>query len=43
MFGNCKKTCCPVVSTSCCPTDPIYEEPIQNCIQKDYVHEVVHD
>ena len=44
MFGKncCKKSCCPVVSTDCCPTDPVYEEPIQNCIQKDYVHEVVH-
>lgn len=41
MFG--KNTCCPVVSTECCPVDPVYETPIQNCIQKDYVHEVTHD
>lgn len=44
MFGNnCfKKSCCPVISTDCCPTDPVYETPIENCVQKDYIHEVVH-
>ena len=45
MFNKkcCKNTCCDVVSTECCQADPIYEAPIQNCIQKDYIHEVVHD
>lgn len=44
MFNKkcCKNTCCDVVSTECCQADPIYEAPIQNCIQKDYIHEVVH-
>ena len=43
MFNKCcKKQCCPVISTSCCPTDPVYEAPIQNCVQKDYIHDVTH-
>ena len=43
MFGkNCKKLCCPVISTDSCPADPVYEMPIENCVQKDYIHEVVH-
>lgn len=43
MFGNFNNnSCCPVVSTDCCPVDPVYEQPIQKCIQKDYIHDVVH-
>ena len=44
MFGKncCKNSCCPTVSTECCPADPVYEQPIEKCIQKDYVHEVTH-
>lgn len=37
-----KKPCCPVISTECMPQDPIYECPVEKCIQKDYMHEVVH-
>jgi len=44
MFNNCfQKKCCPVISTECCPVDPVYEMPIEKCVQKDYVHEVTHD
>lgn len=45
MFGkkNCNNSCCPTVSCQECPMDPVYETPIENCIQKDYVHEVMHD
>ena len=43
MFNNCfQKKCCPVISTECCPVDPVYEMPIEKCVQKDYVHEVTH-
>ena len=44
MFNNFNgyNNCCDVVSTQCCPTDPVYETPVENCIQKDYIHEVVH-
>lgn len=41
MFNN-NFDCCPVVSTSCCPEDPVYETPINNCIKKDYIHEIMH-
>ncbi len=34
--------CCPTVSKQNCPEDPVYESPTVNCIQKDYIHEVVH-
>ena len=34
--------CCQTVSKQNCPEDPIYEMPIVNCVQKDYVHEIVH-
>lgn len=36
-----KNNCCNVISTEKCCTDPIYETPIENCVQKDYIHEVV--
>ena len=43
MFGNFNNnSCCPVVSTDCCPVDPVYEQPINNCVQKDYYHEIKH-
>ena len=35
-------SCCPTVSCQNCPEDPVYEAPIEKCIQKDYVHEVMH-
>ena len=38
---NCNKNC-NVVSCEKCMQDPIIETPIENCVQKDYVHEVVH-
>ena len=44
MFNNYNNfnNCCDVVSTECCMSDPVYETPVENCIQKDYIHEVVH-
>ncbi len=41
-FGCCQNTCCNTVSEQCCPEDPVYEAPIEKCIKKDYIHEVVH-
>ena len=38
----CDNKCCPVISTEQCCADPVYETPIEKCVQKDYVHEVVH-
>ena len=41
MFNKCfKNKCCPTICTQNCPTDPVYEAPIQNCVQKDYIHDV---
>ena len=34
--------CCPTVSEQCCPEDPVFETPIEKCIKKDYIHEIVH-
>ncbi|MBR3116395.1 MAG: hypothetical protein IKF36_00785 [Bacilli bacterium] len=43
MFNKCcSNTCCPTICTENCPTDPIYEQPINNCVQKDFIHDVVH-
>lgn len=44
MFNKkcCKNMCCPTISTNCCPMDSVYEKPIENCVQKDYIHEVMH-
>ena len=42
MFNNFQNNCCPMVSTQTCPEDPIYEAPIEKCIKKDFIHEVVH-
>ena len=43
MFNKCyKKTCCPTICTQNCPVDPVYEKPIENCVQKDYIHDVMH-
>ena len=43
MFNNYNNNnCCEVISTECCPADPVYERPVENCVQKDYIHEVVH-
>lgn len=43
-FGCCQKNnmCCQTVSEQCCPEDPVYEMPVEKCIKKDYIHEVVH-
>ena len=40
-FGM-RNNCCPVVSEAKCCSDPVYETPAEKCIQKDFVHEVVH-
>ena len=41
-MGCIKKDCCPTVCEEKCPEDPVYEAPIEQCIKKDYIHEVVH-
>ena len=42
-FGYTKNDgCCPTVSCNTCPEDPVYEAPIEKCIKKDFVHEIVH-
>ena len=41
-FMQNNNSCCPTVSCQTCPEDPVYEAPIEKCIQKDYVHEVMH-
>lgn len=44
-FGFCQKDnqCCPTICEQKCPEDPVYEAPIEKCVQKDFIHEVVHD
>ena len=34
--------CCPTISEQKCPEDPVYEQPIEKCVQKDFLHEIVH-
>ena len=34
--------CCPTISEQKCCEDPVYEAPIEKCIQKDYIHEIMH-
>ena len=44
-YGCCmnqNNDCCPTVSCEKCPEDPVYETPIEKCIKKDYVHEIMH-
>ena len=36
------KMCCPTVCEQKCCEDPVYETPIEKCIKKDFVHEIVH-
>lgn len=33
--------CCPTISEEKCCADPVYEAPVENCVQKDFLHEVV--
>lgn len=42
MFNKYNDCCCNIISTEKCCTDPVYEAPVENCVQKDYIHEVVH-
>lgn len=49
MFNNfmnnnmcCQNSCCPTISEEKCCADPVYEAPIEKCVQKDFIHEVVH-
>ncbi len=42
MFSQNNNSCCPVISEEKCCADPVYETPIEKCVQKDFVHEVVH-
>lgn len=37
-----QNNCCPTISEEKCCADPVYEAPVENCVQKDYIHEVVH-
>ena len=39
---NQSDMCCPTISEQKCPEDPVYEAPIEKCIKKDFVHEIVH-
>ena len=39
---NQNDMCCPTVSEQKCCEDPVYEAPIEKCIQKDYIHEIMH-
>ena len=39
---NQNDMCCPTVSEQKCCEDPVYEAPIEKCIKKDFVHEIVH-
>lgn len=42
-FGwNQNNNCCPTIEMQKCPEDPVYEQPIEKCVQKDYVHEIMH-
>ncbi len=43
-YGFCQKDnqCCPTICEQKCPEDPVYEAPMVNCVQKDFIHEVVH-
>lgn len=35
-------SCCPTMSEETCCSDPVYEAPIEKCVQKDIMHEIVH-
>lgn len=45
-YGCCQMNqndmCCPTISKQECCEDPVYEAPIEKCIKKDFVHEIVH-
>ena len=41
-YMNQNNNCCPTIETQKCCEDPIYEQPIEKCVQKDYVHEIMH-
>ena len=41
-FGWNQNGCCPTIETQKCCEDPVYEAPIEKCIKKDFVHEIVH-
>lgn len=43
MSGCCPKDnqCCPTICEEKCPEDPVYEAPIEKCIKKDFLHEIV--
>lgn len=45
MNGCCnnENKCCPTVCEEKCCEDPVYEAPVEKCIKKDFVHEIVHD
>ena len=44
MNGCCnnENKCCPTVCEEKCCEDPVYEAPVEKCIKKDFVHEIVH-
>lgn len=44
MNGCCnnENKCCPTVCEEKCCEDPVYEAPVEKCIRKDFVHEIVH-
>ena len=35
-------SCCPMMNEEKCCSDPVYEAPIEKCVQKDIMHEIVH-
>ena len=45
MNGCCnnENKCCPTVCEEKCCEDPVYEAPVEKCIKKDFVHEIVQD